>query len=106
MLMCSVQGLEFGRYSIDYHYIRNYIYVKRAWKPQRAEQHIPEFAKRLVAMYNKDGAVSQRLQLKPGLSGAVAASQAASPNPALLLGAVTLAGLLLWQAFKGQTLPI
>ena len=104
--MCSVQGLEFGRYSIDYHYIRNYIYVKRAWKSQRAEQHIPEFAKRLVAMYNKDGAVSQRLQLKPGMSGAVAASQAATPSPALLLGAVTLAGLLLWQALRGQGLPV
>ncbi|KAL3133577.1 hypothetical protein ABBQ38_007424 [Trebouxia sp. C0009 RCD-2024] len=61
------KGLEFGRYSIDYHYIRNYIYVNRHWKPNRAKQHIPKFALKLVDMYNKDGSVNDRLNLQvPG----------------------------------------
>ena len=25
------RGLEFGRYSIEYHYIRNWLHVQRAW---------------------------------------------------------------------------
>ena len=54
------KGLEFGRYSIDYHYIRNYLYVNRHMGPARANRHIPEFAKRLVAMYNEKGEVSSR----------------------------------------------
>ncbi|KAL3148810.1 hypothetical protein ABBQ32_001694 [Trebouxia sp. C0010 RCD-2024] len=61
------KGLEFGRYSIDYHYIRNYIYVNRHWKSNRAKQHIPKFALKLVDMYNKDGSVNDRLKLQvPG----------------------------------------
>ena len=54
------KGLEFGRYSIDYHYIRNYIHVKRHWKSGRANKHIPEFALKLVDMYNQDGSVDDR----------------------------------------------
>ena len=54
------KGLEFGRYSIDYHYIRNYIHVNRHWKSDRAKQHIPEFALKLVDMYNQDGSVDDR----------------------------------------------
>lgn len=53
-------GLEFGRYSIDYHYIRNFLYVKRHWAPNKGEAHMPEFARRLVSMYDGDGAVSKR----------------------------------------------
>lgn len=54
------KGLEFGRYSIDYHYIRNYIHVNRHWKADRAKRHIPEFALKLVDMYNQDGSVDGR----------------------------------------------
>lgn len=54
------KGLEFGRYSLDYHYIRNYIHVKRNWDPKKADQHIPSFAKKLVDMYNKSGSVDER----------------------------------------------
>lgn len=54
------KGLEFGRYSIDYHYIRNYIYVNRHWKADRAQQHIPTFALKLVDMYNQTGSVDDR----------------------------------------------
>ena len=58
------KGVEFAKYSIDYHYIRNYLSVKRRWKDRRAEQHIPEFAKRIVAEYDKDGKVAERASMK------------------------------------------
>lgn len=54
------KGLEFGRYSIDYHYIRNYIHVHRNWTQKRANEHIPQFAKKLVDMYNTSGSVDGR----------------------------------------------
>jgi 7-hydroxymethyl chlorophyll a reductase len=44
------QGLEFAKYSIDYHTLRNYLYVKRHWG-QKADQHIPGYAKAIVAEY-------------------------------------------------------
>lgn len=34
--------------------------VQRAWGAKRAAQHIPEFAKRLVAQYDRDGSLTQR----------------------------------------------
>lgn len=57
------KGLEFAKYSIEYHYIRNYLYVMRHWGA-RADRHIPSYAKRIVQRYDaKDGAVSKRLAL-------------------------------------------
>ncbi|KAI9119306.1 hypothetical protein K1719_009981 [Acacia pycnantha] len=35
------KGLEFGRYSLDYHTICNYLYVNRAWGKERADRHMP-----------------------------------------------------------------
>lgn len=32
------KGLEFARYSLDYHTIRNYLYVNRTWGKQRADR--------------------------------------------------------------------
>jgi hypothetical protein len=60
LLRLGPKGLEFGRYSIDYHYIRNFLYVTRNWPAARASEHVPEFARRLVAMYDRDGAISAR----------------------------------------------
>jgi hypothetical protein len=57
------KGTEFARYSIDYHYIRNFIQVQRNWKASRAAEHIPEFAKRIVAEYDTDGAITKRVQM-------------------------------------------
>ncbi|KAG2432268.1 hypothetical protein HXX76_009186 [Chlamydomonas incerta] len=65
LTLIGPKGLEFGKYSIDYHYIRNYLYVNRKWGPKRAEQHIPSFARKIVEQYDKDGAVSKRISLKP-----------------------------------------
>jgi coenzyme F420 hydrogenase subunit beta len=45
------KGLEYARFSIDSHFARNYLYVKRN-HPQKLEAHVPEFAKQIVAQYN------------------------------------------------------
>uniref|UniRef100_I1PK49 7-hydroxymethyl chlorophyll a reductase, chloroplastic n=1 Tax=Oryza glaberrima TaxID=4538 RepID=I1PK49_ORYGL len=55
------KGLEFARYSLDYHTIRNYLHVNRAWGKQRAEQHIPSYAKKIVEAYDKDGRIESML---------------------------------------------
>jgi 7-hydroxymethyl chlorophyll a reductase len=58
-LQVGPKGLEFGRYSLDYHNIRNYIHVNRAWGKKRADQHIPSYAKKLVSLYNKNGEIDK-----------------------------------------------
>jgi len=44
------QGLEYARFSIDSHFARNYLYVQRNY-PNKLEDHVPEFAKRIVGQY-------------------------------------------------------
>ncbi len=44
------KGLEYGRFSIDSHFTRNYLYVKRNY-PEKLAAHVPEFAKRIVGQY-------------------------------------------------------
>ena len=44
------KGLEYARFSIDSHFTRNYLYVKRN-HPEKLDAHVPEFAKRIVAQY-------------------------------------------------------
>lgn len=44
------KGLEYARFSIDSHFARNYLYVKRNHAEKLAD-HVPEFAKRIVAQY-------------------------------------------------------
>ncbi|MGB3692325.1 MAG: Coenzyme F420 hydrogenase/dehydrogenase, beta subunit C-terminal domain [Spirulinaceae cyanobacterium] len=44
------KGLEYGRFSIDSHFTRNYLYVKRNY-PEKLANHVPEFAKRIVGQY-------------------------------------------------------
>ncbi|MBE9165500.1 Coenzyme F420 hydrogenase/dehydrogenase, beta subunit C-terminal domain [Tychonema sp. LEGE 06208] len=44
------KGLEYARFSIDSHFTRNYLYVKRNY-PDKLEAHVPEYAKRIVAQY-------------------------------------------------------
>ena len=47
----SPVGLEFARYSIDYHYLRNWLYLRAKWGPKRADRHIPDYAKRIIQEY-------------------------------------------------------
>ncbi|GFZ05412.1 coenzyme F420 hydrogenase family [Actinidia rufa] len=58
------KGLEFAHYSLDYHTIRNYLYVHRTWGKQRADRHMPSYAKKLVAMYNQNGEIDKMLSSK------------------------------------------
>ncbi|KAI5348255.1 hypothetical protein L3X38_001142 [Prunus dulcis] len=58
------KGLEFARYSLDYHTIRNYLYVNRIWGKQRADQHMPSYAKKIVDTYNKNGEINRILSNK------------------------------------------
>lgn len=44
------KGLEYARFSIDSHFTRNYLYVKRN-HPEKLESHVPEYAKRIVEQY-------------------------------------------------------
>eukprot|EP00882_Tetradesmus_deserticola_P004812 GHRQ01005071.1.p1 GENE.GHRQ01005071.1~~GHRQ01005071.1.p1 ORF type:complete len:466 (+),score=194.94 GHRQ01005071.1:243-1640(+) len=62
------KGLEFAKYSIDYHYIRNWLYVNRHMGAARAAQHTPSFAKAIVQQYDGKGEVAARLKLEPGKS--------------------------------------
>jgi coenzyme F420 hydrogenase subunit beta len=44
------KGLEYARFSIDSHFTRNYLYVKRH-HPEQLEAHVPDYAKRIVGQY-------------------------------------------------------
>jgi 3,8-divinyl protochlorophyllide a 8-vinyl-reductase (ferredoxin) len=44
------KGLEYARFSIDSHFTRNYLYVKRNY-PEKLKAHVPEFAKKIVSQY-------------------------------------------------------
>ncbi|MDG2989331.1 Coenzyme F420 hydrogenase/dehydrogenase, beta subunit C-terminal domain [Candidatus Synechococcus calcipolaris G9] len=44
------KGLEYARFSIDSHFTRNYLYVKRNY-PQKLGDHVPEFAQKIVDQY-------------------------------------------------------
>lgn len=44
------KGLEYARFSIDSHFTRNYLYLKRRY-PEKLKDHVPEFAKRIVGRY-------------------------------------------------------
>ncbi len=48
------KGLEYARFSIDSHFTRNYLYVKRNYG-EKLEKHVPEFAKRIVGQYKLPG---------------------------------------------------
>ncbi len=44
------KGLEYARFSIDSHFTRNYLYLKRNY-PQKLQQHVPEYAQKIVEQY-------------------------------------------------------
>ncbi|MGF1489222.1 MAG: Coenzyme F420 hydrogenase/dehydrogenase, beta subunit C-terminal domain [Prochloraceae cyanobacterium] len=44
------KGLEYARFSIDSHYTRNYLYVKRNY-PEKLASHVPEYAQKIVEQY-------------------------------------------------------
>jgi coenzyme F420-reducing hydrogenase beta subunit len=44
------KGLEYGRFSIDSHFTRNALWLRRQY-PEMAQRHIPAFARRIVERY-------------------------------------------------------
>ncbi|KAH9619659.1 hypothetical protein KSS87_003841 [Heliosperma pusillum] len=60
------KGLEFARYSLDYHTIRNYLYVNRTWGTQKAIKHMPSYARKLVEAYNRNGEIDKMLSSETG----------------------------------------
>ncbi|UFP93759.1 Coenzyme F420 hydrogenase/dehydrogenase, beta subunit C-terminal domain [Gloeobacter morelensis] len=44
------RGLEYARFSIDSHFARNYLYVRRRY-PGKFDRHIPRYAKKIVSRY-------------------------------------------------------
>ena len=44
------KGLEYARFSIDSHFTRNYLYLKRN-HPEKFESQVPEYAKKIVGQY-------------------------------------------------------
>ncbi|MGF1482371.1 MAG: Coenzyme F420 hydrogenase/dehydrogenase, beta subunit C-terminal domain [Cyanophyceae cyanobacterium] len=44
------KGLEYARFSIDSHFTRNYLYVKRHY-PEKLATHVPKYAQRIVDQY-------------------------------------------------------
>jgi 3,8-divinyl protochlorophyllide a 8-vinyl-reductase (ferredoxin) len=44
------KGLEYARFSIDSHFTRNYLYMKRQ-HPAKLEAHVPDYAKQIVSQY-------------------------------------------------------
>lgn len=44
------KGLEYARFSIDSHFARNYLYLKRN-HPEKLDSHVPEYAQKIVEQY-------------------------------------------------------
>jgi coenzyme F420 hydrogenase subunit beta len=44
------KGLEYARFSIDSHFTRNYLYLKRQ-HPEKLANHVPDYAKKIVSQY-------------------------------------------------------
>ena len=45
------KGINFARYSIDYHLLRNYLHVLDAWGDKRANASLPKYATEIVEKY-------------------------------------------------------
>lgn len=45
------KGVNFARYSIDYHLLRNYLHMLDAWGEERARRSLPGFAKLILDHY-------------------------------------------------------
>ncbi|CAB9503543.1 7-hydroxymethyl chlorophyll a reductase, chloroplastic [Seminavis robusta] len=53
----SPKGVNFARYSIDYHILRNYLHILQEWGEDRAQQAMPQYAADIVSHYLQDETV-------------------------------------------------
>jgi coenzyme F420 hydrogenase subunit beta len=49
------KGLEYGRFSIDSHFTRNALWLRRN-HPEKVAAHIPAFAQKIISRYRLPGA--------------------------------------------------
>jgi 7-hydroxymethyl chlorophyll a reductase len=87
------RGLEFARYSIEYHTIRNVLHTTRAFTPKQAAAHVPPYAVKMVDAYDKGGAIRARAALRPGQP---LPQSAVGPSPAVLAAAAALLAAAAW----------
>jgi len=62
------KGLNFGKYSVEYHYLRNYLYVNRYWG-ERAMEHIPSYVREIVKKYDSNGEITKMLKKGTPING-------------------------------------
>ena len=55
------KGINFARYSIDYHILRNYLHVLDIWGERRAQRAMPQYAHDIVSHYLKADKMMQQL---------------------------------------------
>lgn len=48
------KGINFARYSIDYHILRNYLHILNEWGKERAETSIPDYCRDIVNYYKEN----------------------------------------------------
>jgi 7-hydroxymethyl chlorophyll a reductase len=90
-------GLEFARYSIDYHTVRNALYTWRTFPAAQAEAHVPPYALRMVDAYDQGGAIRSRVALRPGAPQQTQA-EGAQARVALAILVAILAAVAAWLA--------
>ena len=62
-------GLEFGRFSIDYHYLRNALFVEQEMGEEQAERHVPAYARAIMDKYDAEMEELRTLKPKRGDGG-------------------------------------
>ena len=56
------KGLNFAKYSIDYHILRNYLYILNEWGEDEAKKRIPKYAMDTINEYRRDNSTFRKLQ--------------------------------------------
>jgi coenzyme F420-reducing hydrogenase beta subunit len=47
------KGINFARYSIDYHILRNYLHILNVWGKERADTSLPDYSREIVDYYKE-----------------------------------------------------
>jgi hypothetical protein len=58
------KGVNFARYSVDYHILRNYLHVLNEWGEERAKIGLPQYAGDIVAHYRESDEKFKELEDK------------------------------------------
>ena len=60
---------RFGRFSIDYHYLRNALFVEQEMGEEQAERHVPAYARAIMDKYDAEMEELRTLKPKRGDGG-------------------------------------